>query len=102
MQTGKFRYFDFGGSRKNLEEYGQDTPPEINISDITDVPVAMFVGRQDDLANLKDNRWLKEQLPSLIYYQEMDGSHASFVTGSDMDFFKRVCELAHFYNPITN
>ena len=60
MQTGKFRYFDFGGKRKNLEEYGQETPPEINISDITDVPVAMFVGRQDDLANLKDNRWLKE------------------------------------------
>ena len=45
MQTGKFRYFDFGGSRKNLEEYGQDTPPEIDMKDITDVPVAMFVGR---------------------------------------------------------
>ena len=40
--------------------YGHEEPPNIDLEEIGDVPLAMFVGKQDALANLVDNRWLKE------------------------------------------
>ena len=65
----------------------------IDITEITDIPIAMFVNKQDTLANVNDNRWLRDQLQSVVHYQESEGSHASFVIGADMSFFKTVIEL---------
>ena len=60
----------------------------------------MFVGKQDTLANVQDNRWVKDQLESLVYYEEINASHASFVLGKDMSFFDRVLELSIYYNKL--
>ena len=59
VKNSEFRYFNYGKS-KNKEMYGQAEPPIIDIKEITEVPVAMFVGRQDSLANVIDNRWVKD------------------------------------------
>ena len=59
MNSGKFRYFDYG-KRKNQEKYNRDSPPDIDISNIKDVPIALFVGKQDSIANIYDNRWLHD------------------------------------------
>jgi hypothetical protein len=40
--------------------YGNSKPPEIDVTEIKDVPVAMIVGTKDTLATVKDNRWVKE------------------------------------------
>ena len=58
----------------------------------------MFVGKKDTLANAEDNRWVKDQLGTLVYYEEIQASHASFVLGKDMSYFDRVVELAIYYN----
>ena len=60
----------------------------------------MFVGKQDSLANIEDNRWLQTQIGTLVYYKEFDASHASFTIGEDMSFFDRVVELVQFYNSL--
>ena len=39
-----------------------ETPPAIDLKEITEVPIAMFVGKQDTLANINDNRWLRDEL----------------------------------------
>jgi hypothetical protein len=92
-----FGYYDYGKA-KNRKQYGQEKPPQIDISEIQEVPVAMFVGHKDTLANVEDNRWVKDQLGTLVYYEEIQASHASFVLGKDMSYFDRVVELAIYYN----
>ena len=42
--------------------YGQKKPPLINIQNIHSVPIAMFVGRKDKLADDTDNHWAHEQM----------------------------------------
>jgi hypothetical protein len=59
MNSGKFRYYNYGKKRNRLL-YGQEEPPFIDISEIVDVPIAMFVGSHDSLANIIDNRWVKD------------------------------------------
>ena len=98
MNTGKFRYYDYG-RHLNKYLYGHEEPPFIDLNEIYDVPIAMFVGRQDVLANVIDNRWLHEKLKDVIvHYEEIDASHASFLVGKDMSFFERVVELVEVYN----
>ena len=40
------------GKKLNMIEYGQAEPPFIDIREIVDVPIAMFVGINDSLANV--------------------------------------------------
>jgi len=82
--------FSYGQS-KNMDVYGTKEPPFIDIKEIKEVPIALFVGNRDILANLKDNRWLKDELGSnLVFYKEFFASHSSFVTGRDMSYFEKV------------
>lgn len=48
IQSGKFAHYDHG-KVKNQEIYGQDKPPEYNISALT-VPVATYWSQNDWLA----------------------------------------------------
>lgn len=54
-KSKKFEKFDFGQAR-NQKEYGQDTPPEIDLSRIRNVqvPIAFFVGKHDEIATVED------------------------------------------------
>jgi lysosomal acid lipase/cholesteryl ester hydrolase len=49
--AGEFRQFDFG-EKKNMEEYGQATPPKYNLSLVTS-PVALYYSDNDRLAPVK-------------------------------------------------
>lgn len=59
----RFQKFDYGRS-KNIEIYGQETPPEYNVSRIT-APVGLFWSENDWFADPKDVRQLSEKLPAL-------------------------------------
>ena len=53
----QFQYFDFQDKTLNTQAYGElfaDRPPQIPLENIEHVPVAMFVGKQDDLSNPED------------------------------------------------
>lgn len=51
LNKGRFQNFDYG-KRQNMEKYGQKEPPFVDITKIQDVPVALFVGEYDSLANV--------------------------------------------------
>jgi hypothetical protein len=53
VTDGKFQKFDFGKT-KNLEKYGSERPPEIDVSKISKIPIAMFAGNKDELADVTD------------------------------------------------
>ena len=56
MTSGEFRRYDYGNN--NYEFYGQSDPPTIELSNIKgEIPIAMFVGKADELADTVDASW---------------------------------------------
>ena len=56
VSAGKFQEYDYGFFT-NLRKYGWGSPPEIKLSDIKNMPIAMFVGEFDHLATPGDAIW---------------------------------------------
>lgn len=72
-----------------MKEYGQETPVEIPIETISEVPIAMFVGTYDKLATLSDNQFAKEVMKNGVkFYKEYPLGHLAFFTANDMSYFK--------------
>ena len=101
-----FREFDYGKKKVNTAHYGKEyakVPPLIDLTNIQkhDVPIAMFVGKQDALATPTDAQWAKDQLgDKVIYYHEMDNvDHSAFNFGRDMSFLNEVMYHIKMYNP---
>ena len=66
LQNGKhpeFTMYDYGYA-ENKKIYGQTTPPNWNLANIK-TKVRAFVGRQDNLGDVKDNSLLAARLNSL-------------------------------------
>lgn len=61
VKAKKFQLFDHG-KRVNMKVYGQSTPPEIDLKRIKSLPIAMFVGTQDHLGDVTDNRWARDEI----------------------------------------
>ncbi|CAG0892516.1 unnamed protein product [Cyprideis torosa] len=59
-----FNMFDYGMA-SNLEIYGQEEPPEYDLSKTT-VPVFLYYGENDWLTVPRDVEWLKTQLPNVV------------------------------------
>jgi hypothetical protein len=95
-RTSLFRRYDYGNTcstatshkmPQNCNErmYGKaGNPPSFNISALTDVPIAIFSGVQDILADPVDIETLREALPpgALVYFQgELSFEHIDFTWG---------------------
>ncbi|RUS75482.1 hypothetical protein EGW08_016750, partial [Elysia chlorotica] len=75
VKSGQFQRFDFG-EHKNLITYGQKTPPLYDVSKVK-VPVAIFRGGRDWLADTTDVDWLMSQLNvtddiNVPFYEHLD------------------------------
>lgn len=53
MGVDKYQCLD-RGEEENLRRYGQTDAPEIKINSISDIPIALLVGKYDRLCSLKD------------------------------------------------
>lgn len=74
----------------------------IPIDTISSVPIAMFVGKEDTLADPEDAEWAYRTIGSpVVHYQEIDGGHLTFMIGKDMSWFNDVMTLIEHYNPVT-
>jgi len=84
IDVGRFRHCDWGAA-ENYDRYGQDTPPDYDVSLVT-VPTALFWGQNDLLADPQDVEILSYSLPNLIgSYQtgNADWAHMDFLWGID-------------------
>lgn len=82
VREKRFQKYDYGRS-KNIEVYGQETPPEYNVSRVT-APVGLFWSENDWFADPKDVRQLSERLPALtLNYKVPDPvfTHVDFTFG---------------------
>ncbi|CAI2369947.1 unnamed protein product [Moneuplotes crassus] len=93
LNSKRFQNFDYG-KEKNLEIYGDEIPPEYDFSNIYGNKIIQVYGTADLLATPEDSLWLKEQLgDNLIFSQEYDLGHMSFLLAANMTFFDDVMEV---------
>ena len=75
------------GERENLHRYGSYEPPEVPLKDLN-IPVAVFSGSYDKLADPTDVASLVEALGSnVVFNQEYPLGHLSFGLAKDMSWF---------------
>ena len=91
------RMFDYGSARKNRAHYNASTPPEYKLADVG-VPVALFAGDQDWLADAADVARLQQLLPSatVVSTETLAGyAHLDFSWGLDAarHVYPRLVEL---------
>ncbi|KAF5398942.1 Gastric triacylglycerol lipase [Paragonimus heterotremus] len=86
IMSNRFRQFDYG-KKKNMQIYGQPTPPEYDLSNIT-VPTVVFSGGHDWLAVKKDTLRLIDRIEkAVISYTHFDHyNHLDFVWGMDTGY----------------
>ncbi|XP_006880382.1 PREDICTED: gastric triacylglycerol lipase isoform X2 [Elephantulus edwardii] len=79
VESGEFQSFNWGSPAQNILHYNQPTPPLYNLTDVK-VPVAVWSGGQDWLADPQDVDMLLPQLPNLIYHKKIPPyNHLDFI-----------------------
>ena len=60
----------------------------------------MFVGTKDDLADMFDARIMRYRMnrSTVVYYEELEAGHSTFMVGKDMSYLKKVINLLKTYN----
>ena len=93
-----FQLFDFGDQEKNMAEYGQDGPPEIDLQAFSDVPIGLYVGKTDMFVSPGDYNWLREELikeRNCAYFREYDLGHLGLVIPEDKAIFYDLLALTN-------
>ncbi|XP_052715242.1 lysosomal acid lipase/cholesteryl ester hydrolase-like [Crassostrea angulata] len=82
IKADKFQKYDYGPDG-NMKRYNQTTPPEYHPQNMA-VPVAMFYGDNDFLADRTDVQYLLDNLPNIVYQRELPNwNHVDFIIGKD-------------------
>eukprot|EP00996_Jenningsia_fusiforme_P000738 NODE_1668_length_1450_cov_105.681656_g1507_i0.p1 GENE.NODE_1668_length_1450_cov_105.681656_g1507_i0~~NODE_1668_length_1450_cov_105.681656_g1507_i0.p1 ORF type:complete len:381 (+),score=61.85 NODE_1668_length_1450_cov_105.681656_g1507_i0:61-1203(+) len=80
-RSDKFQMYDFG-TTKNIEKYGQITPPLYSLDSISGVKITLLTGGKDDLGDTADvARLLAELPPWLLKHHQAwpNAAHIDFV-----------------------
>ncbi|XP_049500902.1 gastric triacylglycerol lipase isoform X1 [Panthera pardus] len=83
VKSGKFQAFDWGSPVQNMIHFHQPTPPYYNLTDMH-VPIAVWNGGNDLLADPEDVDLLLSKLPNLIYHRKIPPyNHLDFIWAMD-------------------
>ena len=75
----------------------------IPIDQISTVPIAIFTGTEDPLADITDAEWIRDSLKPevLAHYEEVSAGHLTFMVGKDMTYWSDgVMNLLKQYHPL--
>ncbi|XP_054584959.1 gastric triacylglycerol lipase isoform X3 [Eptesicus fuscus] len=83
VKSGKFQAFDWGNPVQNMMHFNQPTPPIYSVTDMN-VPIAVWNGGKDWLADPQDVDLLLPKLPNLIYHKKIPFyNHLDFIWAMD-------------------
>lgn len=96
-----FRYFNYMNPEQNIEAYGTEIPPEINIYQ-SKIPVAIFAAENDKTVELGDVKELISDYGDAIKsFKVYPGDHLTFQIGKDEyinDFMNDMLEQIQVFN----
>jgi lysosomal acid lipase/cholesteryl ester hydrolase len=95
VNNGAFRQYNHG-KEKNLERYGQEVPPDYDLSKVT-APVALYWGENDWLGVKADVSRLAELLPNLQRKYRIPDDHFNH-----MDFLFAIDSVTLIYETVEN
>lgn len=72
FNSGVFKQYDWGSDSANIDHYGTKIIPLITLEKIKKVPIAFFVGKQDDLADPIDTEYVSKRISTLVEYKLID------------------------------
>ena len=90
-----------------IPDYSKDNheSKEIPLEKISErgVPVAIFGGKDDELADWRDAEWTRDSIgDAVVHYELIEGGHISFLVGQDMSYFTDgVMGLLAEHHPLT-
>jgi hypothetical protein len=97
IRTGRFQKWsdDF---------HHQPETEEFALESISEVPIAIFCGKNDLLADCIDASWTRDKIGErVVFYDEIPASHLSFQIGKNMDWFSETAMgLIQDYHPIVD
>jgi len=100
VRNGGDSMYDYGTAGNNLH-YGQPTPPKYDPSKIPQVPIALFTGSLDILADPTDVQILYNLIKQRVVFQnnQPDYSHMAFTWGQNAakDIYPSVVNLLKQY-----
>ena len=82
---GIFQAFDYKSAAANNAHYGQPTPPKWDLKRIR-IPVHLFAGSSDELADPTDVEYLWNQLSEGAkgFYKTYNSGHVTFIWGKEV------------------
>lgn len=85
LDNKRFQAYDYGSSKANSAHYGQPYPPIWNLNQIR-VPMRLFAGSSDLLADLTDVNFLWDSLDSSVkkFLKVYNAGHCTFMWGNDV------------------
>lgn len=68
-----------------MRAYNQPTPPIVDLTVLQKVPIGLYAGSDDELADVSDVAWLRTQLSSEVLKDDKTYpmGHASFIVGKN-------------------
>ena len=75
----------------------------IPIENISSVPIAIFAGTHDTIADQTDAHWIRDTLKQevLAHYEDIEAGHLTFMVGKDMTYWTDgVMGLLGKYHPL--
>lgn len=93
-----FQLYDYG-TNGNTAYYGQPSPPILDIGNI-DIPVYLFVGSDDRLADPTDAKELEKNLVNSphVQYSLYPYGHMTFIWGKEANYMSEVFSILKQYN----
>ncbi len=85
LDTGTFQAYDYGSEKANNAHYGQPTPPKWDLKNIR-VPMRLFAGTSDELADVQDVNTLWSLLVPQVktHLKFYTSGHVTFLWGKDV------------------
>jgi len=85
--SARFCKYDYG-TDGNMQQYGQPSPPDYNVSNIN-VPVYLFFGTEDSLVDTRDSQTLLDNLKGSphVQYKYYPAGHITYIWSKNISFY---------------